>query len=316
MSPRPSRPRRPSHRAAVAAAAAVPLLALAACGSSSGAEPAKPSGATVRVVASTNVYGDIARTIGGAKVAVTSFISDPAQDPHSYEAGTRNRLALGRAQVVIENGGGYDDFMGTMLKASASKAEVLDAVRISGRTAPAGGELNEHVWYDLPSMALLADRLSAALAKADPAAASTFSANATAFKAKLKDLEGKVAALKAAHSGDGVAITEPVPLYLLEAAGLRNETPEEFSEAIEEGGDVAPRTLRETLGLFGGGKGAGKVKALVYNAQTSGPQTEQVEKAAKDNGVAVVPVTETLPSGQDYVTWMGGTIAALGKALS
>ncbi|HEU5024718.1 MAG TPA: zinc ABC transporter substrate-binding protein [Spirillospora sp.] len=320
MPPLPSRLRRPSPRTAVAAAAAVPLLALAACGSSSEAAPAKPSGGTVRVVASTNVYGDIARTIGGAKVAVTSFISDPAQDPHSYEAGTRNRLALGRAQVVIENGGGYDDFMGTMLKASASKAEVLDAVRISGRTAPAGGELNEHVWYDLPSMALLADRLSAALAKADPAAAPAFTANATAFKAKLKDLEGKVAALKAAHSGDGVAVTEPVPLYLLEAAGLRNETPEEFSEAIEEGDDVAPRTMRETLGLFGGGngagKGGGKVKALVYNAQTSGPQTEQVEKAAKDDGVAVVPVTETLPSGRDYVTWMDGTIAALAKALS
>ena len=111
---------------------------------------------------------------------------------------------------------------------------------------------------------------------------------------------------------DGVAVTEPVPLYLLEAAGLRNETPEAFSEAIEEGDDVAPRTMRETLGLFGGGK----VKALVSNAQTSGPQTEQVEKAARDHGVAVVPVTETLPSGQDYIGWMAGTIAALGKALS
>ncbi|MBO2457141.1 metal ABC transporter solute-binding protein, Zn/Mn family [Actinomadura violacea] len=303
--------RAPALRSLGAAAAAVPAFALAACGSSEAA-PAKRPGGTVQVVASTNVYGDIARTIGGGKVSVTAFISDPAQDPHSYEAGTRNRLALARAGVVIENGGGYDDFMGTMLKASASKAEVLDAVRISGRTAPAGGELNEHVWYDLPSMALLADRLSAALAKADPAGAGTFTANATAFKAKLKDLEGKVAALKAVHSGDGVAITEPVPLYLLEAAGLRNETPEEFSEAIEEGDDVAPRAMRETLGLFGGKK----VKALVYNAQTSGPQTEQVQKAAKDNGVPVVPVTETLPSGTGYIAWMDGTIAALGKALS
>ncbi|QKG20370.1 metal ABC transporter solute-binding protein, Zn/Mn family [Actinomadura verrucosospora] len=312
MPPLRSPRRTPVLRALGAAAAAVPAFALAACGSSSEAAPAKRSGGTVQVVASTNVYGDIARTIGGGKVHVTAFISDPAQDPHSYEAGTRNRLALARAGVVIENGGGYDDFMGTMLKASASKAEVLDAVRISGRTAPAGGELNEHVWYDLPSMALLADRLSAALAKADPAGAGTFTANATAFKARLKDLEGKVAALKAAHTGEGVAITEPVPLYLLEAAGLRNETPEEFSEAIEEGDDVAPRTMRETLGLFGGGK----VKALVSNAQTSGPQTEQVEKAAKDNGVPIVPVTETLPSGTDYITWMDGTIAALGKALS
>jgi zinc/manganese transport system substrate-binding protein len=289
---------------------AVSALALGACGSSSGA--AEPEDAPVSVVASTNVYGDIARQIGGARVTVTSFISDPAQDPHSFESGTRNRLALSKAGLVIENGGGYDDFVDTLLKGAGSKAAVLNAVEISGKTAPAGEELNEHVWYDLPSVALLADRISAALAKADPGSAAAFSANAASFKTKLKALEGKVAAVKAAHAGEGVAITEPVPVYLLEAAGLKNETPEEFSEAIEEGDDVPPRVLRDTLALLTGKK----VKALVYNAQTSGPQTEKVEKAAKDGGVPVVPVTETLPEGRDYIAWMDGTIAALRKALS
>ncbi|TDD63125.1 ABC transporter substrate-binding protein [Actinomadura darangshiensis] len=287
---------------------AASALGLSACGSSSGA--AEPD--QVSVVASTNVYGDIARQIGGGKVKVTSFISDPAQDPHSFEAGTRNRLVLAKAAVVIENGGGYDDFVDTLLKGAKSKAAVLNAVEISGKTAQAGEELNEHVWYDLPSVARLADRISAALAKADPGDAGTFTANAAAFKAKLTTLEGKAAAVKAAHSGAHVAITEPVPGYLLEAAGLENRTPEEFSEAIEEGDDVPPRALRDTLALLTGEK----VKALVYNAQTSGPQTEQVEEGAKSNGVPVVPVTETLPEGQDYITWMDGTIAALQKALS
>jgi zinc/manganese transport system substrate-binding protein len=293
-----------------AAAVAVSALGLGACGSSSDA--AEPDGGPVSVVASTNVYGDIARQIGGGEVKVTSFISDPGQDPHSFEAGTRNRLALSKAGVVIENGGGYDDFVDTLLKGAGSKAEVLNAVEISGRTAPAGEELNEHVWYDLPSVARLADRISAALAKAAPEDAATFSANAASFKAKLKALEGKLAAVKAAHAGDAVAITEPVPGYLLEAAGLKNETPEEFSEAIEEGDDVPPRVLRDTLALLTGTK----VKALVYNSQTSGPQTEQVEKAAKDGGVPVVPVTETLPEGRDYLTWMDGNITTLQKALS
>ncbi|TDD31142.1 ABC transporter substrate-binding protein [Actinomadura sp. KC06] len=281
------------------------------CGSSTDAT-ATPGGDAVSVVASTNVYGDIAQRIGGGKVSVTSFISDPGQDPHSFEAGTRSRLALAKAEVVIENGGGYDDFVGTLLKGSGSKAEVLNAVRISGKTAPAGEELNEHIWYDLPSVALLADRISAALAKADPGDAAVFSANAAAFKAELKTLEGKLAELKAAHAGEGVAITEPVPGHLLAAAGLENRTPEEFSEAIEEGDDVPPRLLRETLALITGKK----VEALVYNAQTSGPHTERLEKAAKDGGVPVVPVTETLPAGKNYVSWMDGNIAALRKALS
>ncbi len=290
----------------------VSALLAAGCGSSPDAGATEEKDAAVPVVASTNVYGDIARQIGGDKVSVTSFITDPAQDPHSFEAGTRTRLALSKAGVVIENGGGYDDFMDTLLKGAASKTTVLNAVEVSGRTAPAGEELNEHVWYDLPSVGRLADRLSAALAKADPDGAKTYTANAGAFKAKLKTLEEKVAALKAAHAGDGVAITEPVPVYLLEAAGLENRTPEEFSEAVEEEGDVPPRAMRDILALLTGKK----VKALVYNSQTSGPQTEQVEKTAEKSGVPVVPVTETLPEGTDYITWMDGNIAALGKALS
>ncbi|MFC0042276.1 metal ABC transporter solute-binding protein, Zn/Mn family [Actinomadura rayongensis] len=283
---------------------------LTACGGS-GDSPAGDG--TVAVVASTNVYGDIARQIGGDRVRVTSIISDPSQDPHSYEASTRTQLDLSRARVVIENGGGYDDFVDRMLKtARNSSATVLNAVRISGRTAPAGGELNEHVWYDVPSMARLADGLAGALGTADPAHAATFTANAAAFKGALAPLERETAALKAAHAGAGVAITEPVPLYLLDAAGLKNETPDEFSEAVEEGDDVPARVLRQTLALFTGKK----VKALVYNAQTAGPETGKLEAAAKTAGIPSVPVTETMPAGKTYQTWMAGTIAALRAALS
>jgi zinc/manganese transport system substrate-binding protein len=291
---------------------AVSALLASGCGSSPDAGAAGGEGGAVPVVASTNVYGDIARQIGGARVEVTSFITDPAQDPHSFEAGTRTRLALSEARVVIENGGGYDDFMDTLLKGSGSEAAVLNAVEVSGRTAPAGEELNEHVWYDLPSVGRLADRISAALAQADPDGAKTYAANAGAFKAGLETLEGKVAALKAAHAGEGVAITEPVPVYLLEAAGLENRTPEEFSEAVEEEGEVPPRAMRDVLALLTGKK----VKALVHNSQTGGPQTERVERAARESGVPVVPVTETLPAGTGYLAWMDGTIAALGRALS
>ncbi|MFJ5088374.1 metal ABC transporter solute-binding protein, Zn/Mn family [Streptomyces sp. NPDC088674] len=300
------------------------LLAVAACGNSSdsgtssdskgAAKPAASGGsaAPVTVAASTNVYGDIVKSVGGDKVEVTSFISDPDQDPHSYEADTRNQLVLSKAKLVVENGGGYDDFMDRMLKSAGnSSAEVLNAVKISGRTAPPGGELNEHVWYDLPSVAKLADRIAAALGKAVPAEADTFTSNAEKFKADLKPLEDKEAALKKAHGGEAIGITEPVPLYMTEAAGLVNKTPEDFSEAIEEGDDVSPKVLQETLALYKDKK----VKALVYNSQTSGPQTEKVADAAKGAGVPEVPVTETLPQGKDYLAWMGATLDSLADAL-
>ncbi|MEU1914606.1 metal ABC transporter solute-binding protein, Zn/Mn family [Streptomyces massasporeus] len=300
-----------SRRLALLTSASLALLA--GCGSSSDAADAKSAPARVAVVASTNVYGDIARRIGGDRVDVTSVISDPDQDPHSYEADPQNQLALSKAKVVIENGGGYDDFVDHMLKGGHhDSAEVINAVAVSGRTAPKGGELNEHVWYDFPSVAKVADRISAALAEADPGDAAAFEKNTAAFKAKLKPLEAREAQIRKAHGGDGVAITEPVPLYMLEACGLVNRTPAEFSEAIEEGDDVSPRVLQESLALFSGKK----VKALVYNEQTSGPQTEKAEAAAKAAGIPVVPVTETLPKGEDYLGWMTANLDALASALA
>jgi zinc/manganese transport system substrate-binding protein len=308
----------PSPRLLTSLITGAGLVCLAGCGGSSGSggdndAARSPAAATViPVVASTNVYGDLAEHIGGGKVQVTSVISDPDQDPHSYEANTQNQLALSKAKVVIENGGGYDDFIDRMLKSGDASAEVINAVKVSGKTAPAGGELTEHVWYDFPTVARLADRIAAALAKADPADAAIFTENAKGFEEKLKPLEQKEARIKADHRGERVAITEPVPLYLLQAAGLENATPEEFSEAIEEGDDVSARTLQETLALFTGKK----VKALVYNEQTSGPQTEKAEQAARAAGIPVVPVTETLPHGKDYVGWMTANVDALASALA
>ena len=307
----------PSRRLALLVSVSVALLA--GCGSSSdsgndGSAAAAPAGSSkVAVVASTNVYGDIVSRIGGDKVSVTSVISDPDQDPHSYEASTQNQLALSKAKVVVENGGGYDDFVDRMLKSGGnSSAEVINAVKVSGKTAPKGGELNEHVWYDFPTVARIADRISAALGKADPANAALYTRNAGAFKAQLAPLEAKEAQIKKEHAGEGIAITEPVPLYMTAASGLVDRTPAAFSEAVEEGTDVSPKVLQEALALFSGKK----VKALVYNEQTSGPQTEKSEQAAKAAGIPVVPVTETLPSGKDYLSWMTGNVDALANALA
>lgn len=290
-------------------------LLLAACGSSgTGSSGTGSSGdpavGAIVVVASTDVWGNIVGTIGGNRVSVTSLISDPAADPHSYEANGQNQLALSKAALIVENGGGYDDFVTKMVDSAGSKATVLNAVEISGH-APKDGELNEHVWYDFPTVAKVVDQVQAALTAASPTDAALFKANATAFNQKLTALEAKEAAIKAKSAGVGVAITEPVPLYLLDAAGLVNKTPAEFSEAIESENDAPASVIVKNLALFSGHQ----VKALFYNEQTTGPQTEQVLAAAKKNGIAVVPVTETLPSGSDYLGWMNANVDAVAAAV-
>ena len=293
------------------------ILTVAACSSTtpaatSTAAAVRSGGGPIAVVASTDVWGDLAATVGGDAVSVTSIISDPNQDPHSYEASAQNQLALSKAAVVVENGGGYDDFVDTMLAAAHNpSAVVLNAVTISGKAA-AGGQLNEHVWYDFPTVEKVVGQIADAYGRLDPARADTFRQNAAGLTAQLQALVQREAQLKATYAGAGVSITEPVPLYLLQAIGLVNRTPAEFSHAIEDGTDVAPAVLQQTLALYTDHA----VRLLAYNEQTTGPETEAVLKAARANGVSVVPVTETLPAGDTYVSWMTANLAAVAAALA
>ena len=288
------------------------LLALAlllpACGAPE--SPAGTSAGAIPVVASTDVYGAVVQAVGGDRVTVTSLIDDPAADPHSYEAPPAAAAAVARARLVVVNGGGYDDFAERLTP--APDAKVIDVVALSGLSAPADGELNEHVWYSLPTMKALAGRIATDLGAVDPAGAAGFTANADAFGTRVDELVARVDALKAAHGGERIAVTEPVPLYLTDAAGLVDATPPEFSEAVEEDADPPAAVVAATLDLFG----ADPVRALLVNAQTRTAVTDQVEQAARAAGVPVVEVGETLPSGtDDYVNWINGQLDSLGAAL-
>lgn len=289
------------------------VLALAGCSAAPTPGATADGAGPITVVASTDVYGDIAKQLGGDRVQVTSIIDDPDKDPHEYQADPRNQLEIAKARVIIQNGGGYDDFMTTMRNAAGNdSATVVNAAEISGYDQSAGGEFNEHLWYDLPTVQKVADRIAAAFSSADPADAALFTKNVAVFTAKLASLERTEAGLKAKFAGRGAAITEPVPLYMLDAIGLVDRTPQKFSEAIENDSDVPPAVLRDTLALFA----QHRVDLLAYNDQTVGPQTEQVLNAAKAESIPVVPVSETMPTGDDYIGWMAGNLTAIGDALA
>ncbi|MGD9429023.1 zinc ABC transporter substrate-binding protein [Arthrobacter russicus] len=294
---------RPARAALTALAAAGLALGLAACVGSSGSPQASGGSSgtqRIEVVAVTNVYGDIVSKIGGDRVKVTSIIANASQDPHSYETTAQDKLAVSKAALLIENGGGYDDFF-SKLAEGADPGKLIDVVELSGlKTAANSEDFNEHVWYSLPSVSKLADRIAQKLGGIDTANAAEFTANAEKFKASVAQIETVLAGVKSGSEGQPVAITEPVPLWMLQSAGLVNKTPEEYSHAIEEGSDVPPAVLKAASDLLS----SKSVRFLAYNDQTEGPQTESLKKAAEAAGVPVVNFSETLPEGQDYLGWM------------
>lgn len=333
---------------------AASVLALAGCaGGAPAADSPSAAGAdTVAVVASTNVYGSIAKEIGGEYVEVSSVITSSAQDPHEYEASAQDQLTVRDAQLVIENGAGYDAFMDALVEASGSEAEVISAVQFNhdypgaeshedahadeGSATPAPSEsadehaeeeghdhaegdghahiegFNEHVWYDPHTIEHLAESIAEHLGELAPDHAAAFTANAEAFTQQIAGLEDSLAQIEATDAGAKVFVTEPVPVYLIEAAGLSNATPNAFSEAVEEGQDVPPATLLEALQLID----SGEIRVLIVNPQTGGAETTQVLDEAKSKNIPVVEFTETLPEGQTYLSWMQSNISALSDALT
>lgn len=306
---------------------AVAALALTGCSAPAPAD----DDPRLSVVASTDVYGDIAATIGGDLVRVTSIITGPNQDPHSYEASARDRLAVEGADLIILNGGGYDPFMESLAaRASAPIVSALDASGIldddhedpaDDAADDAGHDdhsahghlegINEHVWYDFHAMGHVVEEITEHLSELDPTNAETYALNAEGLTTELNLLEAFAGELHTAHEGEGAAMTEPVPAYLLAAVGLTNLTPESFTEAIEEGADVPPLALKETLDLIG----SGAVVVLAYNSQTASPETERVRAAAEAAGIPVLDFTETLPDGQTYVSWMTANLDSIAGAL-
>ena len=119
------------------------------------------------VVASTDVWGDVAKEVGGDQVQVTSIIDDPDKDPHEYQASGQNQLAISKAELVIVNGGGYDDFVSSMVASAHTSPVRVNAADTSGYDQhPSDGEFNEHLWYDFPTVDKVAARLAAAYSKA------------------------------------------------------------------------------------------------------------------------------------------------------
>ena len=303
---------------------AAAALALSGCSQNvAEPEPSEQPFTGLTIVASTNVWGDIAKSIGGDKVKVVSIIDNFAQDPHSYEASARDQLAVNEADLVIANGGGYDFFIEQL--AQSQDKEIIfafepDELAEQDEMAEEGHEHdhnhdhaagNEHVWYDFHVVNDFASRLAAKLSSLDSANMNAYADNLAIFQNEIEILEDRVAKLSADLSNKKVISSEPVADYLLAELGLENITPKAFSQAIEEELDVSPKDLLEIQNLIKNKR----VDLFVVNPQTGSVQIDGLVELANGNGIPVVELSELLPQGISYFEWMDNNIAAIAEGM-
>jgi zinc/manganese transport system substrate-binding protein len=287
------------------AVAAIALMDTA----SQGAKAAVPT--VISALGVENEYADVIAQIGGPYVRVTAIETDPTTDPHSFEVSPRVAGRIARADLIVENGLGYDDWADKMIAAAPRPGRQVINVqhlrRLSDNTP------NPHLWYDPATMPAVAGAIAADLSRLQPAHAGYFQAKATRFETALKPWFAAIAAFKTAHPGTPVAVTEPVGDSMLQAAGTEIRTPFSLQAAIMNGTDPAPQDVTTQNALFTGHR----VKVFVYNQQVTDPLTASFLSLAKRNGVPVVGVYETMPTpGYTYESWMLAEVVALEKAVS
>ena len=262
----------------------------------------------IAVVAAENFYGDIARQIGGDRVAVVSIMSSPDQDPHLFETTPGTVRQIAKAQIIIANGANYDPWMEKLLAATPRAGRVvITAADLTGRKA---GD-NPHLWYDPKTMPAVATAIAEALSKADASHASEYAARLKTTLATLERIAARVAQLKAKHAGSAVTATEPVFGPMAEALGLtmRNQR---FQLAMMNDTEPSARDLA----AFERDLRERAVKVLIYNSQVSEKLTERLRDIAIKSKVPVVGVAETMPANTIFQDWVLGELDAIDKALS
>lgn len=295
----------PPRRAltAVLAAAAVAAIAVvtAGCGTSAGDANAisTPGGAPriIEVVAAENFWGSLAAQVGGSHVQVTSLITDPNADPHSYEPTASDGRDVAMAAMVIDNGVGYDPWAPKLLSADPGPRTVLDVGGVLGLRAGA----NPHRWYNPDDVRRVIAAMVTDYSKIDPGDAGFFSAQAAQFESVgLAPYNSLVDQIKGRFSGTPVGASESIFSMLTPALGLHLITPDSFLKAISEGGDVSAAdkaTIDDQITHH-------RIKLYVYNSQNTTPDVNAQRAECRAAGVPTATITETLtPAGASYQAW-------------
>jgi zinc/manganese transport system substrate-binding protein len=311
-----ARRRRTRTRVRPGVAAAL-VVAAAASGCVSRAKAASSTKATstvagaINAIGAENEYANVLAQIGGRYVHVSSILNNPNTDPHTFESSPSVAREVSGAELIVQNGVGYDDFMTKIESASSnSKRKVIVAQHVLGLPT---NTANPHLWYDPKTMPAVSKVMAADLSALQPAHASYFAANLRRFDASLAPWLQAIAAFKADYPHTTAATTEPVSDYMLEAMGVDNLTPFRFQADIMNGVDPTPQDITLENGFFT----KHQVKMFVYNQQVIDSLTTSIRQTAEKSGVPVVGVYETMPTpGYDYQTWMLAEIDAMKNAVT
>ncbi len=289
-------------------------------------------GQKLRVVATTNLIGDVVSQIGGETIELTQLLPIGA-DPHSYQARPDDLRALNNAHVVFANGLHLEEAMQDVLGNLDPQIPLVtvnfgvDALEFH----PPGEEessteteheqeghdhtgFDPHTWMDVRNVMRWTETIAAVLAALDPAHADAYAANAARYQAQLDELHAEIVA--------AVAQIPAERRYLVSDHGNLGYLAHAYGFTVA--GTVVPSfsTLAspsaQELAHLQTQIAAEKIRAIFVDTTVNPAVAAQL---AADTGVAVVPIyTGSLsdPSGPaaTYLELMRYTVGQIVAALA
>ncbi|MET1026166.1 MAG: zinc ABC transporter substrate-binding protein, partial [Dongiaceae bacterium] len=149
----------------------------------------------INVIGVENEYADVISQIGGQYVQATAIVTDPNTDPHTFEVSPKVASEIASADLIVENGIGYDSWADKIMAAAPNANRKL--INVQQLLSLPDSTPNPHLWYDPKTMPVVAKAVAAALSALQPAEAGYFEANVKKFDASLKPWNEAIASFKA-----------------------------------------------------------------------------------------------------------------------
>ena len=314
---------------------------LAAC-AEGGSQDNPAENTEFKVVASTPVWGDIAKAViesvdGAEKTfSVETIMENKDDDPHGYEATAADIAKAKSADLIAANGAGYDNW----LTDNADDAPIVSALPLAAAHTHDHGEddhgrdhdheghdhehdheghdhgddehahdrgsgQNPHAWLDMDIVNAFADNLAAQLHELDEDFTAELDEDAE-IKEKTASYTERMKKLPAKK----VMLTESVAEAIVEDSSLEDITPESFAKAVAREAEPSAADLAAAKKLITDGK----LDVLITNEQAQTPAAEELTKAAKDKDVATVNVNETPDRGTTYFDYVDDILKQLENA--
>jgi zinc/manganese transport system substrate-binding protein len=252
------------------------------------AAPAAPEGNRLKVVASFSILGDLVAQIGGERVALVTLVG-PNGDAHVYAPTPSDARHVTEASVLVFNGQKFEGWLDKLVKASGTKAILIEASKgvktiklasATGHEHGHGGEADPHLWQDPMRVKTYVANIRDALIAADPAGSVVYTANAVRFMGELDllDKDAKAAFAKIPQASRKIITSHDAFGYFATAYGVTFIAPRGVSTEAEPSAKDVAKVITQAK--------REKIKAIFMENITNPRVIEQIarETGAKSGG--------------------------------